>query len=67
MSSYVGMLALDLGVFQRTAHAVTMREAAAWSTVWILLALAFAGGIWKYWHLWHPALQMRVRKRPWNS
>ena len=50
----VGMLALDLGVLQRTAHVVSMREAAAWSAVWVLLALAFAGGIWKFWHLWHP-------------
>lgn len=50
----LGMLALDLGVLQRTAHAVTMWEAAVWSVVWVLLALAFAAGIWKSWHLWHP-------------
>jgi tellurite resistance protein TerC len=48
------MLALDLGFFQRDAHAVTMREAAAWSAVWIALALAFAAGIWKFWDVWHP-------------
>jgi tellurite resistance protein TerC len=48
------VLALDLGVFQRAAHAVSMREAAAWSAVWIGLALLFALGIWKFWHLWHP-------------
>jgi tellurite resistance protein TerC len=47
------MLALDLGVFQRQAHAVTMTEAAIWSTVWIVLALLFAFGIWKFWYLWH--------------
>lgn len=35
------LLALDLGVFHRTAHEVTVREAAAWSAVWIGLALAF--------------------------
>jgi tellurite resistance protein TerC len=35
------MLALDLGVFQRKTHAVTVREALIWSSVWILLALAF--------------------------
>jgi tellurite resistance protein TerC len=39
----LAMLALDLGVFHRQAHAVTLREAAAWSLVWIALALAFNG------------------------
>jgi tellurite resistance protein TerC len=34
-------LALDLGVFHREAHEVSMKEAAAWSTVWIALGLAF--------------------------
>jgi len=44
----LGMLALDLGVFHRKAHAVTTREAFAWTAVWITLALAFAGGLWLY-------------------
>ncbi len=35
------MLALDLGVFHRKAHAVRPREAAIWSIVWVTLALAF--------------------------
>jgi tellurite resistance protein TerC len=35
------MLALDLGVFHRRAHAVGPREALAWSAVWIALAIAF--------------------------
>jgi tellurite resistance protein TerC len=35
------MLALDLGVFHRKAHAVGFREALAWSVVWIGLALLF--------------------------
>ncbi|HYO42741.1 MAG TPA: TerC family protein [Candidatus Limnocylindrales bacterium] len=39
----VGMLALDLFVFHRDAHEVRMREAAAWSVVWISLGLAFGG------------------------
>ncbi len=50
----VVMLALDLGVFQRKAHAVTIKEAAVWSTVWVVLSLLFAVVIWQYWHLWHP-------------
>lgn len=36
------MLALDLGVFHRRAHAVKFREAMAWSVMWIGLAAAFA-------------------------
>ena len=35
------MLALDLGVFHRKAHAVKVREALIWSAVWIVLALAY--------------------------
>jgi tellurite resistance protein TerC len=37
----IAMLALDLGVFHRKARAITVREAAMWSGVWISLALAF--------------------------
>ena len=39
----LAMLALDLGVFHRHAHEVSVREAAIWSGVWIGLALAFNG------------------------
>ncbi|MBI4525801.1 MAG: hypothetical protein HY695_18550 [Deltaproteobacteria bacterium] len=35
----VGMLAIDLGVFHRKAHAVSLREAAGWSLIWVVLAL----------------------------
>ena len=42
------MLALDLGVFHRKAHAVSLREAAAWSAVWVSLAMAFNAGIWYF-------------------
>ncbi len=35
------LLALDLGVFHRRAHAVKVREAAAWCAFWVLLALVF--------------------------
>ncbi|HXH83083.1 MAG TPA: TerC family protein [Candidatus Tectomicrobia bacterium] len=38
----VAMLAVDLGIFHRTAHRVTIREAAVWSAVWVSLAGAFA-------------------------
>ena len=37
------MLTLDLLVFHRSAHEVSMKEAAAWSAVWIAMGLGFAG------------------------
>lgn len=37
------LLALDLGVFHRKAHAVGMREAVGWSVVWVSLGVAFGG------------------------
>ena len=37
------LLALDLGVFHRDAHAVTAKEAGIWSAVWVALALGFNG------------------------
>jgi tellurite resistance protein TerC len=41
----LAMLALDLAVFHRRAHSVRLREAAAWSAVWVALSLLFAAGI----------------------
>jgi tellurite resistance protein TerC len=48
------LLALDLGVFHRHAHAVSIREAAVWSVVWISLALAFNYGLYQYALWWFP-------------
>ncbi len=36
------LLALDLGVFNRKAHVVSVREALGWSAFWIALGLSFA-------------------------
>ena len=36
------MLALDLGVFHRHAHVVTVKEALVWSAVWATLGLSFS-------------------------
>lgn len=41
----LAMLALDLGIFHRRAHAVSIKEAAIWSAVWITLALLFNAGL----------------------
>jgi tellurite resistance protein TerC len=38
----IAFLALDLGVFHREAHAVSMKEAAGWSVVWVTLGLLFS-------------------------
>ncbi|MFA0766364.1 MAG: hypothetical protein BDTLLHRC_001317 [Candidatus Fervidibacter sp.] len=35
------MLAIDLGIFHRHAHIVSLREAAIWSVVWVVVALLF--------------------------
>lgn len=37
----IGLLLLDLLVFNRRAHAVKLREALGWSVFWIILSLAF--------------------------
>jgi tellurite resistance protein TerC len=42
----LGMLALDLLVFHRKSHEVTVREALTWTIVWISLALGFNGLLW---------------------
>jgi tellurite resistance protein TerC len=39
-------LAVDLGVFHRKAHVVSMREAAIWTSVWASLALSFNGFVY---------------------
>jgi len=36
------MMALDLGVFHKEAHVVTVREALIWTGVWIMISLGFA-------------------------
>ena len=45
----LGMLALDLGVFHRKAHTVSIKEAGTWSCVWISLALVFNFGVYYVW------------------
>ncbi len=42
------MLSLDLGLFNRKTHTITYREAWIWSTVWVTLAMLFAGVVFVY-------------------
>lgn len=44
----LGMLALDLGVFHRKSHTVTVREALIWTGVWVTLSLFFNLFIYYY-------------------
>ncbi|HQR25421.1 MAG TPA: TerC family protein [Nocardioides sp.] len=41
----LAMLAVDL-LAHRTAHVVSVKEAATWSAVWVTLGLAFGGVVW---------------------
>lgn len=50
------MLAIDLGLFHRKAHEVSLKEALIWTAVWIILALFFNAGLW-YWRGSQPAME----------
>lgn len=40
-------LALDLGVFNKTPHIISSKEAGIWTAVWVTISMAFSGVI--YW------------------
>ena len=44
----LALLALDLGVFHRTAHEVSIRESVVWSVIWVALALVFNYAFYLY-------------------
>jgi len=47
------LLALDLGVFHRKAHVVSVKEGLVWSVVWMALSGIFAAFVWAaYDHQW---------------
>lgn len=48
------LLGLDLGVFHRKSHAVSVKEAAIWSVVWISISLLFNLAIYFYWTVFVP-------------
>jgi tellurite resistance protein TerC len=43
----LAVLAVDLGIFNKKAHKISVKEAAIWSSIWITLSLAFAGVIYR--------------------
>jgi tellurite resistance protein TerC len=42
----LGLLALDLGVFNRRDHVIGAGESLRWTGFWVLLALLFGGFVW---------------------
>jgi tellurite resistance protein TerC len=44
----LGMLAIDLFLFHRDAHAVKTREGATWVAIWMSMGLAFTAIIWAW-------------------
>ncbi|HKO01332.1 MAG TPA: TerC family protein [Thermoanaerobaculia bacterium] len=52
----LSLLALDLGVFHRKVHVISVREALTWSAVWIALSLAFNAVIY-FWLGRGPAVE----------
>lgn len=44
----LALLTLDLGIFHRKSHAVSLKEAALWSVIWITLAMLFNAGIYLF-------------------
>jgi tellurite resistance protein TerC len=56
------MLALDLGIFHRKAHVVSIREATIWSVVWIALALVFNLGLYLFWDQISPTSEYTNRE-----
>lgn len=44
----LAMLALDLGVFNRKAHIIKMKEALLWVSFWVSLAVAFGVGVYYF-------------------
>ena len=50
------MLALDLGVFNRKAHVISLKEALLWTSFWVSLALLFGVGVY-YFYGHHKALE----------
>lgn len=49
----VALIALDLGVIHKQEHVVGMREALAWTAVWVALALSFSVAVYfLYGHNW---------------
>lgn len=47
LTAILGFLALDLGVFNKTPHIISTKEAGKWTAIWVFMSFAFSGVI--YW------------------
>jgi tellurite resistance protein TerC len=54
--SIIALLMVDLGLFQRKAREIKVKEALGWTSVWIILALLFNVGLF-FWQGKEPSLQ----------
>jgi tellurite resistance protein TerC len=43
-------LAIDLGVFNKTPHVITSKEAGIWTSIWVLFSFAFSGVVYWLYH-----------------
>ncbi|MDP2089182.1 MAG: TerC family protein [Flavobacteriaceae bacterium] len=58
-------LALDLGVFNRTPHIISTKEASIWTTVWVTMSMLFSGVI--YWLYGNGAIDNVDNLTPFNA
>ncbi|MCV9930797.1 TerC family protein [Flavobacterium sp. LS1R47] len=47
LAAIMGILALDLGVFNKTPHIISTKEASKWTLIWVSVSFLFSGVI--YW------------------
>ncbi len=59
----LAVLAMDLGVFHKKAHEVSVREAGVWTAVWIGLAIVFNFAFYQY-CLWKFSVDERLLAIP---
>ena len=63
MMGVIAILAIDLGVFHRQSHEVSMKEAGIWVSVWVSLALLFNFGLYQF-SLWKFGVDPRLLAIP---
>lgn len=57
------LLAVDLGIFHREAHEVSIKEAGIWVSIWVSLAVLFNLGLYRF-SLWKFAVDPRLQAVP---
>ncbi|MFT3794183.1 TerC family protein [Flavobacterium sp.] len=62
LSAIVFFLALDLGVFNRNPHIISMKEASMWTGIWVTLSFLFSGVI--YWLYAHNHIENPTNLKP---